>query len=78
MDIFKKKKISELQRIIENQERELKGFREERDLKNSGKHKTGVWCEGCKNSVTYNERNFFGEYKARICLLDSECRDREE
>lgn len=77
MDIFNKKKISDLEKIIEKQEDELKEFRKERELKNSGKRKTGVWCQGCKNAIVYKERNFYGEHEGRFCLLNNECKDRE-
>ena len=80
MDIFNKKRIAELERIIEKQEIELENFRREKDKKSSGEpskeeHKTGVWCEGCKNAISYNTYGAFGTY--RFCLLDNECKDRK-
>lgn len=74
MDIFNKNKISELERIIERQERELENFMRERDRKNSGKHETGAWCEGCVNLIIHNE---YGCYPAKFCILDNECADRK-
>lgn len=74
MDIFNKKKIAELEDIIEIQERELERLRRERDEKNSRKHKTGAWCEGCKNSVIYHP---YGSYPTKFCMLDNECADRK-
>lgn len=75
MDILNKKKIAELERIIERQEEELENFRRERDEKNSGKHKTGAWCEGCENFVIHKN---YGCYPTQFCMLDNECKDRKE
>lgn len=75
MDIFNKKKITELENIIERQERELKNFRRERDEENSGKHKTGEWCEGCENLVIHKD---YGYYPTQFCMLDNKCADRKQ
>lgn len=74
MDIFNKNKVAELERIIERQERELENLRRERDKKNSGKHKTGAWCDGCKNLVIHQA---YDCYPTEFCMLDNECKDRE-
>lgn len=74
MDIFNKKKIAELERIIERQEIELENFRRERDEKNSKKHKTGAWCEGCGNLIIHQA---YGCYSTQFCILDNECADRK-
>lgn len=77
MDIFNKKKVAELQRIIENQERALGIFRRKRDEENSGKHETGEWCEGCENCSSYYSYAACGAYTSRYCLLDNKCKDRK-
>lgn len=75
MDIFNKKKVADLQEIIERQEIELESLRRERDEKNSGKHKTGAWCEGCGNLVIHKD---YYCYPTKFCILDNECADRKQ
>lgn len=74
MDILNKKKIAELEDIIERQERELESLRRERDEENSGKHKIGAWCEGCENLVTHK---VYGCYPTQFCMLDNKCAGRK-
>lgn len=72
MDIFNKRKVAELEKIIERQNSELEGFRLERNRKKNGKHEVGAWCHGCRNLIT---TNFFGY---NFCKLDNECKDRKD
>ena len=74
MEIFNKKRIAELEEIIKTQENALETFREEIIKKNSKKHKTGAWCNGCKNLVVHQA---FGCYPTQFCILDNECEDRK-
>lgn len=75
MDIFNKNKVKELERKIEELESELKDYRKKESEKNSGKHKTGAWCQGCKNLTVYSD---VGCYPYQFCMLDNECKDRKE
>lgn len=77
MDIFNRKKVAELERIIERQERDLENYRRKEKERNSKKHQTGVWCEGCKNLYSNTAIGCFG-YTYRFCMLDNKCNDREE
>ncbi|MCM1327300.1 MAG: hypothetical protein NC094_11940 [Bacteroidales bacterium] len=78
MNIFNKNKVVELERKIEELESELETYRKKESEKNSGKHKTGAWCEGCKNLVTNTAYSMYGCYPAKFCMLDNECKDRKE
>ena len=77
MDIFNKKKVCKLERKIEELESELEIYRKKEPEKNSGKHETGEWCNGCKNLIIYREGYFMGGYTAKYCILDNKCKDRE-
>ncbi len=76
MDIFNRKKVAELERKIERQERDLENYRRKEEERNSKKHRTGVWCEGCKNLCFNTAIGCFG-YPYRFCMLDNECPDRK-
>lgn len=74
MDIFNKNKVREQERKIEELESELEVYRKKESEKNSGKHKTGAWCQGCKNLSTYTP---IGCFPCQFCMLDNECKDRK-
>lgn len=74
MDIFNKRKVVELEKIIERQNSELERFRLERDRKENGKHEVGAWCHGCRNLIIHNAHSY---YPTQFCKLDNECKDRK-
>lgn len=74
MDIFNKNKVTELERKIEELERELETYRKKELEKSKGRHKTGAWCQGCKNLVVHSA---VGCFPYQFCMLDNECKDRE-
>ncbi len=74
MDIFNKNKVKELERKIERLESELEIYREKEKENQNKRHKTGVWCQGCKNLII---NPAIGYFSAQFCMLDNECKDRE-
>lgn len=77
------KKIKELQEKIENLEYRLKLYqeseKEQKQKEELQKHKTGVWCNGCKNLVKEKTWNIVqGTYEEKFCKLKNPCEDRKE
>lgn len=79
MDIFNKKKLAIKDEEIRELCERLATYEEEEERRKrsegNGTHKTGVWCDGCKNSKT---DMCLGAFPARYCMLDNPCTDREE
>lgn len=75
MDIFNKRKVAELEKVIEKQDMELERLRQERKSKNNGEHEVGAWCHGCRNLIIHN---VLGYHPAQFCKLDNKCKDRRE
>lgn len=79
LDIFNRKRVSELLVKINKLETDAAYYRNEieRLKKKEGakKHVTGPWCEGCKN---YKTRKMSFGIPVEFCALDNPCFDREE
>lgn len=74
MDIFNKNKIKEMEAIIRAQEKELEVYRKKEKENQKKRHKTGVWCQGCENSII---NTAVGCFPTQFCILDNECKDRK-
>lgn len=73
------KKIREQEEKIDKLLEEIMSYKQKEQDRKSGKHKTGIWCNDCKNlleKVQYNPVSC--EYVYRFCKLDCECEDRSE
>lgn len=73
------KKIKEQEERIEELLEKIDDYRKKEQDREEGKHKTGVWCNGCKNLLTNKYHHpMFGECVDRFCKLDCKCEDRDE
>lgn len=71
MDIFNRKKVEKLTKEIEK-------LKKEKEDMESGKHTTGLHCEGCVHEIKQQCASIYsGFYDKRICLLDNYCKDRD-
>lgn len=79
MDIFNKKKLAEQRAMIKSLSERVARYEQEeerrKEVEENRAHKTGVWCDCCKNSKidVYN-----GVVYQRFCMLDNPCSDLEE
>ena len=76
MDIFNKNKVLDLEIKIQELEEKLKIY--EGKAGDKVKHKTGVWCKGCKNLIIDDNYAIVSSncFPTRYCILDNECKDR--
>lgn len=70
------KKIKEQEEKIEELLEEIDQCKKKED---NDKHKTGIWCNGCKNLLLNEYQHpIFGNCIDRFCKLDCKCEDRKE
>lgn len=79
MDIFNKKKLAEQRAMIKSLSERVVRYEQEEERRKEAEgnraHKTGIWCDGCKNCKI---EMCLGSFPTRYCMLDNPCTDREE
>lgn len=71
------KMIRELQKEIKQLNKQIEELKSKNENNLCEKHKTGFWCNGCKNLVKEKCWNMVqGTYEAKFCQLENPCEDR--
>jgi len=68
---IKKSEYEELIREIEKLQRTIEEVEREKEEKENGKHRTSVYCDGCKNLL----KTAYGLGYSHWCALDRDCAD---